>query len=437
MSSNTPKQDLSALIERISQRPLIMQSSERMVSAFGQRRQTGELSLAHDEAHVMAVTKHGLVVAFSIAEALGQDDEFCNRAAFLTALAGLWHDMCRRSTEKEKHGPEAADMFVEFLAAEVSESDSDLNDKEIALVADAMRHHEGPLSDKLERFGDPVDININGIPEIGEEPHCQQAIILHDAMLRAVVGISLKIADGCLEASGHRVVERRCYFVSRERMIGPHKDVTMLKHPFESDLAWIGEYFVRVYKKLAIGDYPKWLRLLGEKEHTVQYKFVRGLLAFRGMTEVDAVKELRRRGFPGIDDALVTRVKEQQHLSGKWFKEEEFPVLFSEIKGLAFMEPWELEPLAFAARKVVDCICRAKTPEDGIDDLRRFCLEILGSNPPEELDAGTDGTDTGAIYAGIAGYRNAGPEIAAYFHDMITRGIRAVTQPEEDGEFET
>ena len=94
------KTHIADKIDLIFGMPCVRASESTMRETFAMLRERGTLSSANDEIHVMAVAKYGAVIAYAITEALGMRQELCDRIAYMTTLAGLWHDMTCEAPEK-------------------------------------------------------------------------------------------------------------------------------------------------------------------------------------------------------------------------------------------------------------------------------------------------------------------------------------------------
>ncbi len=297
-------------------------AKEMMERAFAQRRKKGILSHAHDETHVTNVARYGRILAEGIAkkEGIGEsrdksyiysiDDvaEAVKHVADTAELAGYLHDIVRQPTEKVPHGAEGAKWiaYASYFTKTAKEAWGvmpddclSLNREELATVAFALIEHEKTLADviRLSRF----DVNADE---------------------KAIVAVSMKICDALLEASGFRVVERRCFFVGNERM--HNGDLQFLK---ENELtkdkphvwAVLGESIVRLYARNPLTSYPEWLRGVASRLHAIQYRFYANLIKMTGeyqpTDELKIVKLLAQMKFPKVDDKLIGAVEKQRHLT--------------------------------------------------------------------------------------------------------------------------
>jgi len=348
---------------------------------FDRKRAEGRLSKAHDIDHVIAVSNFAGVTARALA--IGQGfDELVDRAPILGAVAGNLHDYHREAKETEPHGPASANAFLDMWL----QGNTGFNTQEFDAVYRAIAHHEASLPELSEIFGDPI----------GQK---QQ-------ILPAIVAFSLKTGDGILEASGYRVLERRAFFVGKERMQnGDLKGI--FKYPEESDLAVIGESLRRLYGKLPIDSYPDWVKSYGEKLHSIQYKFLNGLLRYRGMDEARAASFMEEAGFPKFD-GIKDKVREQRHLNGRYFPADRYPVLAERITWLRKLMDEEKDDLAEASHLLVETIAQADSPEEGI--------ELYGKC------AGLN-TYANEFYNGMKGYREGSDASIGDFETDVTYAL--------------
>ena len=354
---------------------------------FDNQRARGLLSKVHDLDHVTAVSNFGGVTARALMNGQGYDD-IAYRASVLAAIAGNLHDFEREAKETEPHGPRSADFF-NYLASESSIFDLDF--LETASVYRAIANHEMSLPELLEEFSNPIGPKKEKLP--------------------AVVAFSLKTGDGILEASGYRVLERRAFFVGKERML--HGDLkNIFQYPGESDLAVIGETLRRLYGKLPIDSYPEWIKEYGEKLHSIQYLFLRGLLRYRGMSETEAAECMEEAGFPKFD-GIADKVHAQKHLDGEHFSEDRYPVLATKISQLRDLGVGDKDELAEASYKLVETIAQSESPEEGIDTYSKF--SILTNTYAHDF------------YNGMNGYREGSDAFIDDFETNVTDAVRRIS----------
>ena len=330
--------------------PAVKQGLQIMETEFAKKRDDGILSLAHDERHVTNVAKCAGVIAQALMDNFimptSDDRKFIPIAA---AFAGSLHDIKRTVKEKgQKHAIEAA-IYME--AHNHVFGDNIMREAfEWAKLAAGM--HEFSIGDIRGIFGN------SSFPTPLE-----------------IVVIAHKLADGAIEASGYRVVERRCFFVGRERILhGDLKDhFTDYPMTRRSVFAVIGESLVRLYKSLPIADYPQWFIDYSQRLHGKQYIFLQGLLPYAGfIDEIHAAEfMIELHDFPKFE-GILEKVQKENHLSGNFFKKDEFPILYDAIEEARSLDQ---EKLAEASSLVVKIISEAETPEIGIKNLQKLASE--------------------------------------------------------------
>jgi len=271
---------------------------EEVRKKFDERRQAGQLSLAHDLDHVKAVAYHASKLAEDFSRKLKLDEETVRRNSERAKIAGFAHDAERIKKEVEPHGILSARWFEELYKS----GKLGITQEDFEIIKAVIQDHELSFSEITEKYaGSPV------LP-----------------VAQAVVA-----ADKLFEASGYRVLERRSFFVGRERILkGDLKD--KFKHPGESWLAVLGETIRRLYQVNHVRNYPEELRQYVDELHAIQYEFYRGLLLRAGMDEKEAANYLLKRGFPKLEKAK-DRLEEEGHLSRFPFKQE-FPSITEAIE---------------------------------------------------------------------------------------------------------
>ncbi|UCD06992.1 MAG: hypothetical protein JSW41_04125 [Candidatus Aenigmatarchaeota archaeon] len=369
-----------------NEEPACIKTRELVEEEFDAKRAEGKLSRAHDFDHIVAVSNFAGVTARALMN--GQDyDDMDYRASVLGAISGNLHDYHREAKETESHGPISAEFFKKLWVS----GDMDMDTNEFDSVYRAIAEHEASLPENLEIFGSPIGRKQQILP--------------------AVIAFSLKTGDVILEASGFRVLERRAFFVGKERML--HGDLKeKFKYPEESDLAVIGETLRRLYGKLPIDSYPDWVKDYGEKLHSIQYLFLKGLLAHREFTEEEAVDFLEKRGFPRFE-GIKDKVHAQRHLDGKHFPDDKYPVLSEEIRKTLDFSLSKIDNLAVASFNLVSTIANAESPEEGIDSYKEVGIQ----NPFRDM-----------FYEGMSGYRKGSEDFVHGFETNVTDAVRRKAQ---------
>jgi len=364
--------------------PICEKTRKLVEDEFDRKRAEGKLSRVHDMDHVIAVSNFTGITARALMNGQGFDDFTYERAAILAAVAGNLHDYHREAKETEPHGPKGAEFFMKHTG------NLNMSPLESTSVEHAILHHEMSIPELSEEFGSPIGVR--------------------QEMLPAVIAFALKTGDGILEASGYRVLERRAFFVGKERML--HGDLSnVFEYPNESDLAVIGESLRRLYGKLPIDSYPDWIKGYGEWLHSIQYKFLQGLLTYRDMTESEAAEYMERRGFPKFE-GVKDKVAAQKHLYGKHFDKNDYPVLAANIEQIMCLGE-DKDELAEASYQLVKNIAQAETPEDGID--------VYGNFTPIGNPFAQD------FYNGMSGYREGSYKFIADFETDVTEAVRRIS----------
>jgi hypothetical protein len=108
------------------------------------------------------------------------------------------------------------------------------------------------------------------------------------------------LGDKLFEASGHRVIERRSFFVGRERMKND-KGLQVLKKEYGDKApvyAVAMECVNRLRGKKALETYPDYAKKIAEPLYKVEERFYAGLLGHLGLTESELMDEMKRLNFP-------------------------------------------------------------------------------------------------------------------------------------------
>ncbi len=371
--------------------PLYVDAKNRVEKEFSKKREEGLLSKAHAEDHVIAVTNTGGVTAGALMRSQDYHD-LAERSEVLASIAGLMHDIIRESHEESPHGPEGAKYVTGLFHSEKNWREL-LGEDGLDAVSRSIEYHEESFGEITDIFGNPI----------GKK----------QVIIPSVVAHSLKTGDAALEASGNRVIERRSFFVGKERMLsGDLKE--KLTYPDQSHLAFLGETMIRLYKKNPIDEYPDWLKPFAQEWHAIQYMAYKGLLRYIGMNEAEAANYMKEIGFTKFDGALVEQVMAQRHLDGKHFAEDKYPVLSGEIRKLNEMGAGELDDLAESVYLVINLIARADSPEEAI---KQYQQEGFGD----------------LVYAkrfmdGIIAYREGSDEFLNYLSGSIENSVRALRE---------
>jgi hypothetical protein len=187
---------------------------------FEKRAARGKLSKVHDWQHVRAVARHARAAAEELALNEGFSPEAARQLGIKAETAGYLHDIVRRNTELKPHGTVGEALVNKIFRTSLGRVEkqakgevgvgeprfakggavtkreppfSDLTAKEMAQISSAVGLHEADwktLEDKVK-------------------PLSPEARIIAQALVAG---------DKIFEASGHRVLERRSFFVGKERM---------------------------------------------------------------------------------------------------------------------------------------------------------------------------------------------------------------------------
>ncbi|MBI5229173.1 hypothetical protein HY991_03615, partial [Candidatus Micrarchaeota archaeon] len=156
---------------------------------FSKREKKGRISKVHDWSHVHAVAKNARVIAEELARVKGLNRNETRYIGAMAEATGYFHDISREATEKTPHGPSGA-IAVMMHSLLGSDATKHFTKKEINAISKIVKIHEadiGSLDKEFEKEKLPEDLKI---------------------IAKAVVW-----ADKLFEASGHRVLERRSFFV--------------------------------------------------------------------------------------------------------------------------------------------------------------------------------------------------------------------------------
>ncbi len=249
---------------------------------FAKREKTGGLSKVHDWSHVYAVARHAKIVAEELALKEGQEAEVAKQAGLLAEAAGYLHDVMRKATEREPHGILGKKFIERAYAAPPFPTSikkrffTEFTLNEIKIIADAVELHESSWKEFGEKSSD--------IPTL-----------MH------IVTQAVRVGDKVFEASGYRVLERRSFFVGKERM---QKDLKPLEGVYGEKAplyAVAMESAIRLRAINAIKDMPLWVQPIAKPLHAVQEEFYYSLLKHLGLNEEELFEEMKRVKFPKFD----------------------------------------------------------------------------------------------------------------------------------------
>lgn len=251
---------------------------------FATRAKRKTLSKVHDLAHVESVGVHAGLLAEELALRKRFSKTSAKRIGILAEASGETHDIVRRATERKPHGPKGARAIL-ALRRRYPKAFGEFSQKELEILADATRVHETEFAE----FNKAIK---------GFSPR------------KKIVARSVHIADKLFEASGYRVLERRAFFVGKERL---EKDLAYLKNiygekaPLYADAM---ESCMRLRAINVLSDYPKEIQPVAKPLHAVQEKFYYSALKYLGLNEKQLVQEMERINFPKFDK-LGAKVKKE------------------------------------------------------------------------------------------------------------------------------
>jgi len=249
---------------------------ETTKALFDKKGERGRLSKVHDWTHVSNVAGHAEAIAKALSLHEGMSEEEAERVSLLSKASGCMHDWRRDAKERgQKHGPKM-ERLVEPLAKRYPDFVEGVKKDEIAAVAKAIGLHE---------------LSFKGLEEKLEGA----------SQLEKIIARSLVAADKGFEASGSRVIERRTFFVGKERM-REEKDLHYLHEEYgeKAPLCAVAmESLMRLRARNEISTYPDWLKPIVKPLHAKQEEFYHGLLNHLGYnSEHTLLDEMKRIDFP-------------------------------------------------------------------------------------------------------------------------------------------
>ncbi|MFA6064993.1 MAG: hypothetical protein WCW44_01765 [archaeon] len=249
----------------------------RGIELTAKKEKKGIGSKVHGGDHAMAVAKTAYMLAYRKALAEGASIPEAKRSASMAFAAGGQHDMTRKATELKPHGNTAKRAFLTLAKRYPSVYEFNAAEKEA--IADAIELHELAY----------------------EELKAKVAGKTREARVAAE---AVQIADKVFEASGVRVIERRAFFVGKERLM-PGKDLHYLKEIYgeKAPLCAVAmESCMRLRGINYLPDVEKAMQPIAAPLHAVQEKFYLGLLHEIGFkNESQLLEEMKRIKFPKLD----------------------------------------------------------------------------------------------------------------------------------------
>ena len=331
---------------------IVNEAKSLMERKCEEKRKAGALSKVHEESHMTAVAIYGSATARALAAGQNCKSSDIELVSDLTKIAGYLHDCEREATERVPHGEASAEFVKNYWETNTTWKEA-IPFVHFEPIIEAIKAHEGSFKDISNQFGSPIQNKDGLLP------------------LLSVIAHSIVAGDKAFEASGYRVLERRAFFVGKERTEkGDLKDV--FKYPDESHLSVLGETMIRLYARNPIDTYPNWLKPFAQEWHAIQYQLYKGLLTYVEFDEIKAAQFFLEKKFPKFDQKLFDQIKLQQHLSGKYFDKAKYPILASEIDKLNEMLESEKSDLASSSLNLVMSIAIQESPEEAIETYKKL-----------------------------------------------------------------
>lgn len=323
---------------------------------MGVQETAGNLSKAHAYDHVGNVARYAGRLAPFFAERFETDGP--EALGHFAEMVGYAHDVVRYASQVDAGEEESARLLAESYPNLFSDVVG--YDDFRRLVVDVVRHSDLSFPEMRDHYRD-------------------------DPQARAVA-LAVTTGDKLMEASGPRVLERRSFFVGRERMRKEGDLGAVFSFPEESPHGVLTETMVRlgsVNHPTNYGEFPE-LSDLAQELHAPQYHWYRGLLLHLGMDDEEAhtylVGRLREND---ATQKLATRLEEggkrlidEHHLTGDYFTGEGFSALADAVRN-----PPEDDDVKESSAFLVQTFAQAERPEQPIE---RFKAEPSG--PPTFRD---------------------------------------------------
>lgn len=315
---------------------------QEMAAAEGR----GELSKAHGPDHVENVGRYASKLAPWFGKRLGVAEP--DRLAVYGGMAGLSHDVIRYASQVDA----GEDSSAQWLDAQYGDHFSRAvpQDEYGRFVMDVVRTSNQSFSAVQDTYRDD--------PEA------------------LAVALAVAAADKLIEASGPRVLERRSYFVGKERMLNPQDLGAVFRHPDESMEGVLSETMVRLGHVNHVSHYgtDDTLRDLVEELHAPQYLWYRGMIMAMSKTEKEAFEEIHGRlAANEATQSLAARVEQggrrlldENHLEGQYLGHHGFPRLQHVVDC-----PPDDDDFADSSQYLVMTFATAPSPEEAIKAFER------------------------------------------------------------------
>jgi len=253
---------------------------------FKTRAKRGTLSKVHDLTHVESVSAHAGVLAEELALRKGFSRESAKKTRVLAEAAGSTHDIHRRKWERKPHGVMGS-RAIRTLRARYPNAFGEFTQKELEILADTTLVHETSFAKFNKAIG-------------------------KFSPRKKIVARAVHIADKLFEASGYRVIDRRAFFVGKERLNNP-KGLAKLKNVYGKNAplyAVAMESCRRLRQVNVLTDYPKSIQPIAKQLHAVQEKWYFGLLKYLEINEGKLLQEMNKVDFPKLDEPkLMAEIK--------------------------------------------------------------------------------------------------------------------------------
>jgi hypothetical protein len=304
----------------------------------GQKMQ-GNLSLSHAHDHAENVARYGSVLGGYLAQKIGVDPE---KVAAFTQIAGWSHDIVRYAAQGKSGEEESALLLEQLYDAHFKDLVSRHDYQR--LVVDVVRNSEKSFSEMQLQYA-------------------------NDPEARAVA-LGIVAGDKLIETSGPRCLERRAFFVGKERMKNQKDLGAAFKYPSESPLGVLSETFVRLGHINHISNYDLYpeISALAQELHATQYQLYRGLIKRFVLcgTESEILDYIvgRMTPVPHLAKRIKTagqRLVDEHHLDGMYFAQRGYTRLLEAINTM----PHD-EDLVESARHLIELFVTAKTPDGAI-----------------------------------------------------------------------
>jgi len=289
----------------------VSEMGDLVFSHMKSQEDAGKLSKAHSFDHVSNVSHYAGKLAPYFGRQLGvqQPEQLVPYAQ----MAGFSHDLIRYASQTDAGEDASARLLASYypshFASLVGAADFD------RFVVDIVRKSDQSFPDMRTTYAnDPEAL---------------------------AVALAVVAGDKLLEASGPRVLERKSFFVGRERMLNPTDLGAVFTFPEESVHGILTETMVRLGSINHVSNYDSdpALLALAQRLHSPQYHWYAGMLQSLEMDSMEALKYLSAR----LNENPATiklaqrlekggsRLVDEDHLNGNYFREHGMEVLHGAV----------------------------------------------------------------------------------------------------------